>query len=173
MTSPRFGESGLHLRKDTFASIVALAALLIAPLCAAQSTQAAPAADPDSAVVLPADSVGTDSVGTDSVGTDSTAAPAPPAPPPIPVDSALGTACEGTAGNPPDLLLVTFRPSTTASERSAVAREVGGTLLGLSEHDAPGSWYLRVPGSAGDRAVADRLIRLSPVLEVGTTRCRR
>jgi hypothetical protein len=67
--------------------------------------------------------------------------------------------------------MVTFRPSTTASERAAVAQEVGGTLVGTSEHAAPGAWYLRVPGSAGDRSVADRLILLSPVLEVGTTRC--
>jgi len=87
------------------------------------------------------------------------------------VDSALGAACEGSGGGPPDLLMVTFRPSTTASERAAVAREVGGTLVGTSEHAAPGAWYLRVPGTAGDRSVADRLILLSPVLEVGTTRC--
>jgi hypothetical protein len=44
-------------------------------------------------------------------------------------------------------------------------------LVGISEHAAPGSWYLRVPGGAGDRSVADRLILLSPVLEVGATRC--
>jgi hypothetical protein len=67
--------------------------------------------------------------------------------------------------------MVRFQPSTTASEREAVAREVGGTLAGTSEYTAPGSWYLRVPGSAGERSVADRLILLSPVLEVGTTRC--
>jgi hypothetical protein len=69
------------------------------------------------------------------------------------------------------VLLVTFLPSATDSQRSAVAQEVGGTLLGPSQHAAPGSWYLRVPGSAGDPAVADRLILLSPVLEVGSTRC--
>jgi hypothetical protein len=68
-------------------------------------------------------------------------------------------------------LLVTFQPSATDSERTVVAREVGGTLVGTSEHAAPGSWYLRAPGGAGDRSVADRLIALSPVLEVKTTRC--
>jgi hypothetical protein len=87
------------------------------------------------------------------------------------VDSALGAACEESAGGLSDLLMVRFQPSTTASEREAVAREVGGTLAGTSEYTAPGSWYLRVPGSAGERSVADRLILLSPVLEVGTTRC--
>jgi hypothetical protein len=66
---------------------------------------------------------------------------------------------------------VTFLPSATDSERSAVAQEVGGTLLGMSQHAAPGSWYLRVPGSAADPAIADRLILLPPVLEVGSTRC--
>jgi hypothetical protein len=149
-------------------------------------------------VAVPLDSARTDSARTDGAGTDSAGArgagtdsaavapgdtlpragrdsaaprtrPAPP--PPAPVDSALGVACEGTAGDRPDLLLVTFRPSATASERSAVAREIGGTLIGMSQHAAPGSWYLLVPGSAGDPTVADRLILMSPVLEVGATRC--
>jgi hypothetical protein len=87
------------------------------------------------------------------------------------VDSILGAACKETAGGSPDVWLVTFLPSTTDSERSAVAQEIGGTLLGMSQHAAPGSWYLRVPGRAGDPTVADRLILLPPVLEVGSTRC--
>jgi hypothetical protein len=164
--------------------LVALAAVLIAAPCRAQSTGVAA---PDSVVAPRRDSAGTDSAGTDSAGTDSGAvAPGdslarpgadsatPPgslAPPPAPVDSALGAVCEETAHGPPDVFLVTFLPSTTEAERTAVAREVGGTLLGMSEHAGPGSWYLRVPGSAGDPAVADRLILLSSVLEVGSTRC--
>ncbi|MBA3317572.1 MAG: hypothetical protein H0T50_05710 [Gemmatimonadales bacterium] len=52
-----------------------------------------------------------------------------------------------------------------------MAREVGGTLLGISEHTAPGAWYLRLPDGASDRVSADRLILLSPVLEVGATQC--
>jgi hypothetical protein len=88
------------------------------------------------------------------------------------VDSVLGAACEETAQGAPDVLLVTFRPSTTESERSAVAQQFGGTVLGMSQHAAPGSWYVRVPGSADDPAIADRLILLPPVLEVGSTRCR-
>ena len=87
------------------------------------------------------------------------------------MDSILGAACKETADGSPDVWLVTFLPSTTDSERSAVAQEIGGTLLGMSQHAAPGSWYLRVPGSATDPAVADRLIALSLVLEVGSTRC--
>jgi hypothetical protein len=67
--------------------------------------------------------------------------------------------------------MVTFQPSATETERAAVAQEVGGTLVGTSEHGAPGSWYLRAPGSALDRSVADRLIMLPPVLEVESTGC--
>jgi hypothetical protein len=83
------------------------------------------------------------------------------------VDSALGAACRDAGGGAPDLLMVTFRPSATAGERAAVAQEVGGTLIGTN---APGSWYLQAPG-AGDRSVADRLIVMSQVLEVESTRC--
>ena len=102
---------------------------------------------------------------------DSAKPPTSPAPPPEPVDSVLGAACKEAADSPPDVLLVTFQPSATESDRSAVAREVGGTLLGMSQHAAPGSWYLRAPGSSLDPSVADRLIRLPPVVEVGSTRC--
>jgi hypothetical protein len=97
------------------------------------------------------------------------ARPAPP--PPAPVDSALGAACQGAADARPDLFLIKFQPFSTDSERSAVAQEVGGTIIEMSQHAAPGSWYLLVPGSAGDPTVADRLILLAPVLEVGATRC--
>lgn len=99
------------------------------------------------------------------------ATPAPAAQPPAPVDSLLRGACDGSAADAPDLLIVKFRPATTAAEREAVAREVEGTLVGPSESMEPGSWYLRVPGAAADPSVADRLIVLSPVLEVGSTRC--
>ena len=116
----------------------------------------------DTAAVAPGDTLARQ-------GPDSAARPAPP--PPAPVDSALGAACQGTAGDRPDLLLVKFQPFSTDSERSAVAQEVGGTIIEMSQHAAPGSWYLLVPGSAGDPAVADRLIVLAPVLEVGATRC--
>ena len=169
----------MHQRKTTFGWLVVLAAVLVAVPCRAQSTGVAV---PDSGVAAPPDSASTDSAGTDSAAvapgdslarprSDSTTPPPSPAPLPAPVDSVLGAACEETADGPPDVLLVTFRPSTTESERSAVAQEVGGTLLGMSQHAAPGSWYLRVPGGADAPAVADRLILLPPVLEVGSTRC--
>ena len=98
-----------------------------------------------------------------------TVAVAPPPPPPV--DSALALACRESAGDPPDLLTVTFSSASTAADRDAVARAVGGTLLGQSEHQAPGSWYLHVPMSGLDPSVADRVIRMAPVLEVGSTRC--
>lgn len=179
MKSPRFGESGVHLRNNTFGWLVALGAVLTAAPCRAQSTGVA---GTDSAAAVTPDSARTDSAGTDTVAVapgdslarqraDSTRPPASALPPPAPVDSALGAACEETAQGPPDVFLVTFLPSATESERLAVAQAVGGTLLGMSQHAAPGSWYLRVPGSAGDPAIADRLILLPPVLEVGSTRC--
>jgi hypothetical protein len=119
---------------------------------------------PRDSAVAPGDSLARPKV-------DSAAAPGNPAPPPAPQDSILGAACKETPDGSPDVWLVKFLPSATESERSAVAQEVGGTLLGLSQHSAPGSWYLRVPGRAGDPTVADRLILLAPVLEVGSTRC--
>jgi hypothetical protein len=132
-------------------------------LCQAQDSAANAAIVTDSMVPRP-DSVRPDSA---SVAADDTV----PAPRRLPVDSAMGVACQASGGASPDLWIVTFRPAATAEERAAVAQEVGGTLVGPSEHTAPGSWYLQVPGSADDRSVADRLIVLSPVLEVGVTRC--
>ncbi len=120
----------------------------------------------DSIAIAPADSL---AARRDSAVVDSTT-PRPAPRPAVAVDSLLATACGETGGATPDLVVVTFRPATTAAEREAVAREVGGTVSGPSEH-SPDSWYLRVPGSAGNGSVADRLIRLSPVLEVGATRC--
>ena len=100
------------------------------------------------------------------------AAPAEaPAAPPPPVDSVLAVACAATGGDPPDLLAVVFRATSTAEEREAAARKVGGTLLGPSRHQAPGAWYLQVPNSAIDPTVAERVIVLPPVLEVSATRC--
>jgi hypothetical protein len=159
------------------ACLVALATATVAIPCRGQSTGAvpAPAADTtgpgapavrnDSAAASPGDSV--------SAARRDSAAPTavPSAAPAVPVDSVLGAACKDVAGGGPDLLLVTFRSTATAAERDAVARDVGGTVVGTSEHAAPGAWYLRVPGAAHDRLVADRLIRLSPVLGVGTTGC--
>ena len=110
---------------------------------------------------------GSASSGTPAPAPDS--APAPP--PPAPVDSVLAVACRESGGEPPDLLTVVFRPTATAAERQQAARDVGGTLLEPSQHQAPGAWYIQVPGSGINPLVADRLILSAPVLEVGATRC--
>jgi hypothetical protein len=87
------------------------------------------------------------------------------------VDSVLAAACRESGGEAPDLLTVVFRPTATAAERQKAARDVGGTLLEPSRYQAPGAWYVQVPGSGINPLVADRLILLPPVLEVGATRC--
>lgn len=174
--SPRVGGSKQYLGKHTLALLVALVASP-GERCLAQSTAVAPApaAVADSTRAAPSDSTPSPPASASgdttrpSVG-DTTAPPARPAPP-APIDSALGAACTESSGGPPDLLVVKFRAGTTEAERAAVAQEVGGTVVGPSEHTAPGSWFLRVPGSGGVRSVADRLIMLPPVLEVGATRC--
>jgi len=169
--------------KNTFGAVVLLTVLIGAP-CGAQSTAVAA---PDSAVAGRADSARTDSAAVapgnsavapgaprDSLarpGADTVPAPANPAPSAAPVDSILGAACQETADGSPDLWLVTFLPTATESDRTAVAKGVGGTLLGMSRDGGPGSWYLQVPGSGGDPTVADRLILFPAVLEVGSTRC--
>jgi hypothetical protein len=87
------------------------------------------------------------------------------------VDSILAAACLASGGEPPDLLTVVFRPTATEAERQQAARDVGGVLVGQSQHQLPGAWYVQAPGSGINPLVADRLIRLPPVLEVGATRC--
>ena len=111
---------------------------------------------------------------TTTPGSRPAGAPAPAAAPaarPAPVDSALAAACRESGGEPPDLLTVVFRASATAAEREAAARAVGGTLVEPSRHQAPGAWYLHVPGSGFNPLVADRVILQPPVLEVSATRC--
>jgi hypothetical protein len=137
---------------------------------------------PDSTAVPPGqtgarpDSLVPDSLRRDTSAAGSTPsgasppAAAPPAPPP-PVDSVLAAACRASGGEAPDLLTVVFRPTATAEERQQAVRDVGGTLLVPSQHQAPGAWYVRVPGSGRNPHVADRLILMPPVLEVGATRC--
>ena len=136
---------------------------------------------PDTTAASRPDSLRPDSLRPDSVqrdtsaaGSSSSGAPAPaaaPPPPPAPVDSVLAAACRESGGEPPDLLTVVFRPTATEAERQQAARDVGGLLLGQSRHQAPGAWYIQAPGSGMNPLIADRLIRLPPVLEVGATRC--
>jgi hypothetical protein len=182
MMSPRL--DGQHQRKNIPIGLVALLTALLGAPCWAQVTGATPPPGGDSVAAVPADSIQGYSVSADSMrpegapadtlppdsagGAPRDTAPARPRPP---VDSTLRAACLNDGGSAADLLIVTFRPDATSRERAAVAAEVGGELVGASEHAVPGSWYLRAPGGAVDRSVADRLIMLSPVLEVGTTRC--
>jgi hypothetical protein len=183
--SPRVDGSRPYQRKNSLSAAIGLLVTVLAPsLCPAQDTtvargdsvRAVPADSPSVPRNVPADSARVDSARVDSARVDSASADsaargAATRPPAAPEDSVLGAACGESGGAPPDLIVVKFRPTTTAAERTAVAREVGGTVSGPSEHEAPGSWYLRVPGSAGDYSVADRLIQMSPVLEVGVARC--
>jgi hypothetical protein len=134
-----------------------------------------PAAAPGQAGARP-DSLAPDSLRRDTSGAVSAPSgaspPAPAAPPPpAPVDSVLAAACLKSGGEPPDLLTVVFRPTASAAERDKAARDVGGTLLAQSRHQAPGAWYVEVPGSGINPLIADRLILQPPVLEVGATRC--
>jgi hypothetical protein len=97
--------------------------------------------------------------------------------PPEPADSILSAACSGPAGSKPiarDLLVIVFAPEAGAAERAAVAKTVGGTLLGSVISGEPGAYYLRVP-SGGDeyrlRVAADTLILLDMVRQVGSRAC--
>ena len=197
--TPRVSGSRSYQRKNSLVAAIALVAMLTPALGSAQSEatvqgDSVPGTRADSTAPrgpATADSVAGRGVAGDSVAgrgvagdsvpgrgvpgdsvTGDSARKAAPAvrPPAPPADSLLGAACGETGGAPPDLIMVKFSPSATDAERAAVAAELGGTVQGPSDH-APDFWYLRVPGSAGDRSVADRLIQMSPVLEVGVTRC--
>jgi hypothetical protein len=86
-------------------------------------------------------------------------------------DTLLAAACgDAPAGTEaPGLLAVLFRARTTAEVRSASAKQVGGMIAGES---AEGESYVRFPADAGaPAAVADRLIRLGPVMRVAPVAC--
>jgi hypothetical protein len=100
-----------------------------------------------------------------------TAPPAQAAAPTPPVDSALKAACQGAqeGTRAPGLLLVTFSDSLTEKQRLAVARSVGGTLVGAA---ATGGNYVRVPADpAAVRMAADSLILTLGVLQVTERSC--
>jgi hypothetical protein len=133
----------------------------------------APAQSPDTGGAqtgMRGDSLAPDSLRRDTTAGRDTTATAPPAPP-TPVDSVLAAACRASGGEPPDLLTVIFRPTATAAEREAAAKNVGGTLLEQSRYQLPGAWYVQVPGSGINPVIADRLILQPRVTEVGATRC--
>lgn len=129
----------------------------------------AAASKPDSAARPKPDSVPPPDSLKQAPGAAATA-PGPPA------DSTLTAACSGTPdASPaiaPGLLLVVFDPATKPAERSAIAHTVHGKLVGPAKGE--GAYYLRVPGAESDdqlRAIADEVIRLPGVQQVGTKTC--
>ena len=86
-------------------------------------------------------------------------------------DTLLASACGDAPGGSeaPGLLAVLFRARTTEEVRHAAAKQVGGTIAGESDE---GEDYVRFPPDAGPpSAVADRLIRLGPVMRVSPVAC--
>jgi hypothetical protein len=69
----------------------------------------------------------------------------------------------------PGLLAVIFRAGTSDKDRAAAAKAVGGTLAGTSSY---GEDYVQLDVGAGPlAAVADRLIRQEPVMQVSPAPC--
>jgi hypothetical protein len=103
-----------------------------------------------------------------------TPAPAPPPPPPPPVDpSPKGVCINAYGGVATDVLLVTFQRRSTREERDAAIKAVKGTLVAPDPND-DASAYVRVPSDGNEfalRALADRLIRVRVVKEVGPAPC--
>jgi hypothetical protein len=67
--------------------------------------------------------------------------------------------------------VVLFTATATEADRSALAKDVGGTLAGPADAVRPGAYYLRVPNADLDPTVADRVIRFPTVQEVGPAPC--
>jgi hypothetical protein len=88
-----------------------------------------------------------------------------------PSDPTLTRACAGmpAGSEAPGLLAVIFRAGTSDKDRAAAAKAVGGTLAGTSSY---GEDYVQLEVGAGPlAAVADRLIRQEPVMQVSPAPC--
>lgn len=108
----------------------------------------------------------------DSVKGYSDSAPSPVTS--APADSILSAACNGDAGLAPDLLIIVFSPDAGAADRAAVARSVGGKLLGQVGSGEPEAYYLRVPSGRNEfrlRLASDELIQRPEVRQVGSRSC--
>ena len=122
----------------------------------------------------PADS--TTSRGANAGGNAAPAAPAPPvAPAPPPPVSTLpkGVCTDPAGGVSTDVLYVTFRARSKPTEREAALKPVHGTIV-APDPDDDASAYVRVPSDGNEfalRAIADRLIRVPVVKEVGPVQC--
>ena len=108
---------------------------------------------------------------------DSAAKPAPapaPASAPAPNPYPKGVCSDESAGGQaPDVLLVTFKSRSGQAEREAAIKVVKGTLIAPDPSDDR-SWFIRVPGEGNEfvlRGIADRLIRVPIVNEVGPIPC--
>jgi hypothetical protein len=106
---------------------------------------------------------------------DSAAKPAvAPAPVPAPNPYPKGVCSDESAGGQaPDVLLVTFKSRSGQPEREAAIKTVKGTLIAPDPSDDR-SWFVRVPGEGNEfvlRGIADRLIRVAVVNEVGPVQC--
>jgi hypothetical protein len=72
-----------------------------------------------------------------------------------------------------DVLYVTFRARSKPAEREAALKPLHGTIV-APDPDDPASAYVRVPSEGNEfalRAIADRLIRVPVVKEVGPVQC--
>ena len=164
------------------AGLIASTSLIFPPAASGQTPSADSAAPPvDTSVTdsvsqgnstrLTVDSLGarTGGAGQPEQGSDSVR-------PPVPVDSILRKACRGSGGSATlarDLLVVVFAPEAARADRAALAREVGGKLLGPVSSE-PGAYYLKVPTRGQEhrlRAAADELVRSGLVRRVGTRAC--
>jgi len=123
----------------------------------------------------------------DSAAKPAAAAPAPPpqppAPPPAPVPAPApvpsadllpkGVCTDPAGGVAADVVLVTFTRRAQPADRDAALKLVHGTLVAPDPTD-PASAYVRVPSDGNEfvlRAIADRLIRVPVVKEVGPVNC--
>jgi hypothetical protein len=89
-------------------------------------------------------------------------------------DPVLTAACTGSAAgeSAPDLLGVIFEREAVPKAREAAVAAVSGKRLGGSAEDQ--FQYVQVPASGSEfrlRALADKLIRLPGVSEVGPVTC--
>ncbi|HSB54335.1 MAG TPA: hypothetical protein VLD58_08260 [Gemmatimonadales bacterium] len=82
--------------------------------------------------------------------------------------------CTDPAGGPStDVLYVTFLARSQPAEREAAVKVVHGTIVAPDPDDAA-SAYVRAPSDGNEfvlRAIADRLIRVPVVKEVGPVQC--
>lgn len=72
-----------------------------------------------------------------------------------------------------DVLYVTFRARSKPAEREAALKPLHGAIV-APDPDDPASAYVRVPSDGNEfvlRAIADRLIRVPVVKEVGPVPC--